>query len=306
MGTTEANQALLESWELHLRSPLDGTKPKRPRTIALYLEEARRFVGWLEGHGRPGDLEAVPRPDVAAWIADLRAQGRAEATIRSRWIALRNLYSWAHAEAVVDANPLADIVVSKADEPPPDVLDDATIKALLKACQGTGFGDRRDFALFRFMLATGLRVSEVVGIGLADLDLMARVVFVGDGKGGKARVARFDPATAAALDRYKRARGRHRLARRPELWLGHRGPLTRKGVPSILAKRCADAGVGHIHPHQFRHTLAHLAKKAGMSDESLMSLAGWSDASSLRRYGEHLRTERALASYDDVNPMEGL
>lgn len=303
MGTSDANAALLESWELDLRSPIrPRTRPKRPRTIKLYLEEADRFTRWLQENDRPagtaGDLEAVSKADIAAWIADMRTRGLSESTVRSRWIALRSLYGFLAAEAVIEANPLADVVVPRADEPPPDVLDDDTIRALLKACQGTSFNDRRDFALVRFMLSTGLRVSEVVAVEVSDLDLRTRIVAVTDGKGGKSRLARFDPATASALDRYKRARGRHRLAARPELWLGHRGPLSRKGIPTILDKRAALAGVGHIHPHQTRHTFAHRLKRTGTSDENLMALAGWADGASLRRYGSHLGVERALEAYD--------
>lgn len=306
MGIEEANAALRESWELDLRSPVDGSKPKRPRTIKLYLEELDRFLRWLGDAGRAADLESVQRADAVAWIADMRARGLSASTIRSRWIALRSFYSWAHTEAVVAENPVATVIVPRADEPAPDVLDDAVITALLKSCAGTAFNDRRDLALIRFMLATGLRVSEVCAITVPDIDLMTRLVAVTDGKGGKSRVARFDPATAAALDRYKRARGRHRLAGRPELWLGHRGPLTRKGVPTILEKRAKMAGVGHVHPHQTRHTFAHKMKRAGASSEDLMKLAGWADQASLRRYGSHLATERALAAYDNLDVMGDL
>lgn len=311
MDVEKANTALLESWQLDLRSPVRaGARPKRDRTIAAYLDEARRFASWLTDAGRPssapGDLAGVERGDVVAWIADLRDRGLAAATIRSRWIALRSLYGWAAAEGEIGADPIAAVHVPKADEPAPDVLDDDTIRALLKACAGTRFADRRDLALFRLMLATGLRVSEATGLALADVDLLARLVAVRDGKGGKARVARFDPATASALDRYRRARGRHRLAARAELWLGHRGPLGRKGVYTILSNRSAQAGVGHVHPHQFRHTFAHRAKRSGATAEDLMRLAGWSDASSLARYGSQLATERALAAYDSFDPMDGL
>src|SRR5687767_3542340 len=187
MGTEEANAALRESWELDLRSPVDGTKPKRPRTIKLYLEELDRFVRWLDDAGRTTDLEAVRRADVVAWIADLRGKGLSASTIRSRWIALRSFYAWAHTEGVVTENPVATVVVPRADEPAPDVLDDATIGALLKACAGTTFNDRRDLALIRFMLATGLRVSEVCAVHVPDIDLMTRLVAVTDGKGGPGR-----------------------------------------------------------------------------------------------------------------------
>lgn len=309
-GPDEANAALLESWELDLRSPIrPRSKPKRSSTIALYLDEARRFATWLAAAGRPasapGDLEAVEQADVVAWVADLRGQGLAVNTIRSRWVALRTLYAWALEEEIVAADPIAGISVPKGDEPPPDVLPEEAVRALLAACRGSTFNDRRDLALFRFMLATGLRVSEVVGVGMGDLDLLNRIAHV-QGKGGRPRVVRFDPATASALDRYRRVRGRHSLARRPELWLGHRGPLTRKGVPTIFDKRAAMAGIGHVHPHQTRHTWAHRSKRAGASSEDLQRLGGWADPSVMSRYGSALAVERALAAYDDFNPMGDL
>lgn len=311
MDVREANTALLESWELDLRSPVrPGAKPKRPRTIALYLAEVDRFARWLTEHDRPadqpGDLTTVTHVDVVAWIADLRARGLSASTIRSRWVALRSLYGWVTEEEITAANPLDRIVVPKADEPAPEVLSDQDVKALLAACAGTTFGDRRDLALIRLMLASGLRVSETCGLQVGDVDLRSRLVMVTDGKGGRSRVSRIDPATAAAIDRYKRIRGRHRFAGRPELWIGHRGPVTRKGVPSILDKRAAIAGIGHVHAHQLRHTWAHRSKRAGASGEDLQKLGGWSDAGIMARYGAALAEERALAAYDDFDPMAGL
>lgn len=303
MGTAEVNDALLESWELTLHD-------KRPRTIRLYLDEARRFARWLDTTGRPedapGDLEAVTRRDVQAWLADMRARGLAQATMRSRWIALRSLYGWAAEEEVVAESPLAKVNVRKGMPPPPDVIDDDTLRLLLKACQGTGFYERRDTALFRFMLATGLRVSEVVGVRVDDLDLRNRIVRVVDGKGGRPRIVRFDPATAAALDRYKRARARHRHASLPALWLGFRGPLSRKGVPTILDKRTSEAGIEHLHPHRFRHTWASRWLSSGGTEGDLQMLGGWENSDVMRRYGAAQATDRALAAYDRINPMGGL
>ena len=311
MDVHEANAALLDSWELDLRSPIRrNTKPKRERTIGLYLGEAHRFAAWLEAAGRPaaapGDLAGVGRHDVAAWIGDLRAQGRSEYTVRNRWIVLRSLYGWAATEEVIPANPVAQVNVAKVDEPPPAVLDDAAIVALLAACRGTDFADRRDLALIRLLLATGLRASEACALGVGDVELRTRIVSVVDGKGGRSRLARFDPATAAALDRYRRVRGRHRYAGRRELWIGHRGPLSRKGLGPILDKRAAMAGLGHVHPHMLRHSYAHRMKKAGASFEDLGQLGGWSSPEVMKRYGASLAVERSLEAYDRLDPMAGL
>jgi site-specific recombinase XerD len=242
---------------------------------------------------------------VEAWIADLAAAGRARATIRSRWIALRSLYRWAAVEGEVAENPVARVVVTKANEPPPDVIDDDDLRRLLKACAGIGFYERRDLALIRLMVATGLRVSELCSLTVGGVDLRNRVAVVA-GKGGRPRAVRFDPATAAALDRYIRARARHRHAANPALFVGYRGPITRKGVPAILNHRAVAAGIGHVHPHQFRHTWASRWLDAGGQEGDLQRLGGWESAEIMRRYGSARAADRALAAYDTVNPMEGL
>jgi site-specific recombinase XerD len=307
MDVTKANDALLDSWKLAL---LGGTRRMSARTVKHYLDELHRFAGWLEAHARPseepGDLAAVTRRDVEAWVVDLRAAGIADNTVRNRWVALRNFYGWASREGEVEPNPVADLVVAKPNPPAPDVLTDGDIKALLKACDGREFVDRRDMAMFRLMLATGMRVSECCDLTLADLDLANRVVMIRHGKGDRARLVRFDPQTAAALDRYKRARARHRLAGLPNLWVGHRGPMTRKGVPNRLDLRAGAAGIGHVHPHQLRHTFAHRFLTNGGNEGDLQKLGGWENADVMRRYGSALATDRALAAYDNVSPMEGL
>jgi integrase/recombinase XerD len=290
--TSPANEALLASWRLSLHD-------KSPRTIDLYLREVRRFADWLAG-----DLLEVSRRDVETWIREQQAAGRAKATIRSRWIALRNFYGWLVEEDELDASPLAKVRVPKPDPPPPDVLTDDQLRVLLRACEGRSFEDRRDAALIRFMAATGLRVSETCSLEVGDVDLAMRLATVRAGKGDKARMVRFDPATAKALDRYLRVRARHpRYARRRDLWIGFRGPLTRKGVPAVLDKRAAMAGIGHIHAHQLRHTWAHRWLTNGGAEQDMMRLGGWANHEVMARYGSAQATDRALAAYDNIDPM---
>lgn len=294
------NGGLVESWTLSLHG-------KAPRTVRHYLDEVWRFAGWLADHNRPaaaaGDLLAVERKDIEAWLMAQRTAGLSQATMRNRWVALRNLYGWAVAEEEIERSPLDRVVVAKANTPAPDVLTDDDLKLLLKVCAGSDFYARRDLALIRFMLATGLRVSETVDLALGDIDLVNRIALVRHGKGDKARAVRFDSATAAALDRYKRVRARHAYAALPWLWIGYRGRMTRKGVPAMLNKRSGEAGIRHVHPHQLRHTWADRWLRAGGNEGDLQRLGGWESAEIMRRYGEARAVDRALAAYDNVNPM---
>ncbi len=294
---------MLESWELALHR-------KRPRTVVHYLSEVSRFARWLAEHqrpaGTPGDLAAVTKRDAESWIAGQRAQGLSGNTIRNRWVALRSFYGWAEAEEEIAESPFARIVVDRPDTPAPATLTDAELGALLDACKGSTFDDRRDLALIRLLAGTGLRASELVGLALDDIDLANRIARV-EGKGGRYRVVRFDPATALALDRYKRVRARHRYASRPELWIGFRGPLSRKGLGPILERRAAKAGLERkIWPHLLRHGFADRFLAAGGQEGDLLRLGGWSDPSVMRRYGAARAQDRALAAYDDVNPLGDL
>jgi site-specific recombinase XerD len=128
-------------------------------------------------------------------------------------------------------------VPAVVDKPVP-VLDDAELAALLKACQGKTFADRRDEAVVRFLLDTGCRVSEMCGITLDDVDLDHELVIV-TGKGRKTRPVYFGARTARAIDRYVRERRSHRYAHSPALFLSQRGQLSMDGVRDLHPSRPA-------------------------------------------------------------------
>jgi site-specific recombinase XerD len=298
-----ANVAIVESWQRSLHE-------KATLTRDTYAKNLGYFAAWLAAHERPddapGSLLAVRRADVEAWFTALADAGMSGATRRARWIALRSFYGFLVDEDEIDANPMAKVRVARPDVPPPPVLDLDDLRRLLKACQGRDFEERRDTAIIRLMAASGTRLTETANLRLDDVDLTSRTLQVTRGKGGRARVGRFDAATAAALDRYLRRRGYHHAATTPWLWLGKRGHLTGSGINEMLKRRAVQAGIDHLHAHKLRHTFAHLGKAAGLSDEDMLRLGGWTDADVMRRYGEGRAVERALAAYDHANPLAGL
>lgn len=301
--TEDLNAGILSSWELSLHG-------KSPGTRGLYLRVAGWFADWLRHNGRPegapGDLLAVTRQDCEAWFHAQRVDGLAAATIRSRWIALRNLYRWLADEEEIDANPMARVRVAKATPEPIRVLTDDELRALLKACEGRDFHARRDMALIRLLASTGMRLAEAVDLKVGEVDLKSRLAYVEKGKGDKARWVRFDAGTAQAIDRYLRVRSRHPKAQLPWLWLSRLGRFTVKGVPIMLARRAQEAGIGHVHAHQFRHSFAHRFLEAGGTEGDLQRLGGWESAEVMRRYGAARAVDRALAAYDAVNPLGDL
>jgi len=184
------------------------------------------------------------------------------------------------------------------------------LRRLLDACKGTTFDDRRDRALFMLATDTGLRRGELAGLTMDDVDVRAQLARVesGTSKSRRNRVVRFGGETANALQRYERMRRRHPKAQTTDrFWIGKLGPLTGAGILQILHRRCDDAGIDRMHPHQLRHYFASTMKARGWSDEALMVAGGWRSHQQVVRYGRAEAQRRTLDLYEQtVSPVDWL
>jgi integrase/recombinase XerD len=277
---------LLPSWGMHLRA-----ERKSPQTVESYLIGARLFLAWCADAGCPAVLD---RPTVNAFVAGLLASGAEAATARARHQALRRFSAWLAAEEETERDALIGLKPPKLDVKVVPRLTEDQCRALVKACAGREFVDRRDEALVRFMLETGVRAGEVIAMGLTDMDAVAGAAVIRRGKGGKGRVVPFGPQTGRAVDRYLRLRRAHRLAADSALWLG--GGCQRfayHGLRVALGRRAELAGIEGFTPHVLRHTAASRWLSAGGSEGGLMAVAGWSRRDMLDRYVADTASERA-------------
>jgi site-specific recombinase XerC len=279
---------LVRSWQRHLRA-----RGLSPRTIETYAEA----VALLHKHCGRDDPTAYGRSEVVDFISDQLAR-HSPATAAVRYRSLRQWFKWLCFEDEIDANPMDGLAPPKVPDKPPGVLGDDTLSALLRACDGKGFDDRRDMAIIRLFIDTGVRLSELT-YGSVDLDLQEIAVV---GKGRKERSVPFGDRTALAVDRYDRLRRRHPLAGSPVYWLGKRGPLTASGVRQAILRRCGLAGVPDVNPHAFRHTAASYWLEVGGQELDLQRLMGWADASMLRVYGRAEADRRARAAHRKLAP----
>lgn len=250
------------------------------------------FGEWLTAEGVSPDLAAVTRINIKAWLADMTERGLKGTTVSSRYLSLRGFCKWLVAEELLETNPMEGMKPPKVNLHLTPVLSDDQLTALLAACSGKTFHDRRDEAIFRIFIDCGVRVAEMAALKLADIDLDKETAIV-HGKGGKDRPIYFSTRTVRALDRYIRMRRQHEFADRDALWLGLRGPMTDEGIRLVCYRRAQKAGIGHLHPHMFRHTFAHDYRMAGGQGDDLKRLAGWSSDMMLARYGASAADARA-------------
>lgn len=185
-------------------------------------------------------------------------------------------------------------------EKPAPVLVVDDLRRLIRACKGNTFEARRDEALVRMFADTGVRLGEMAGLRVQDIDLNLAVAVV-KGKGSRFRTVPYGDKTREALDRYRRQRIRHPDAHLDAWWLGRKGALTDSGITQILRRRTAEAGLEHINAHQFRHSFAHAWLAAGGNEGDLQRIAGWSSPHMLQRYGKSAADERAMANYRKVD-----
>lgn len=257
---------------------------KAERTLTLYAMSVRFFSDWLVAQGREPTLDELTRAALKNWLADL-AEGRAPGTVRTRWRGMHRFCGWLVREGELTESPMSNLSPPDAPAPRVPVLTDDELTALIKACQGKRWYDRRDEAVIRFLLDCGVRVSELCGMAVGDVDLDREMALV-MGKGSKVRPVYFGARTARALDRWLRDRRRHRWGHTNAFFLGERGPLTPDGVREILKVRGEVAGIrDRLHPHRFRHTFAHDFLLNGGQGPDLKRLAGWTSDVMLERYG---------------------
>jgi site-specific recombinase XerD len=278
------------------------TAQHRPQTVVVYLRGLAQFRAHLAAaHAEVTGPEHVQRRHVESFLAAMATAGRGPATRRVRLMTLKAFYGWLAREPGTElaVNPTTGITAPDVPLGPVPVIPDEDLRAVLATCGAGSFIDLRDAAIVRVLIACGLRRNELCTLDVTDVDKTMTTLGV-TGKGGGIRnVSIGGSKTALALSRYVRVRRKQPGAAQPALFLSARPDglgsyrLKGGGVAEMIRRRCELAGVKVFHPHQLRHTWAHVNKVAGLSDEDLERMAGWSSPLMVRRYGRALADERA-------------
>jgi len=296
-------------------------------TVRAYESDLSQYLAFLATHvGRrvseltPADLEHL---GVRAFIGDLNKRGNAKASAARKLSAIRAFGRYLRREDVIDSDPAALVGTPRRETRIPNHLAVDEMSALLSAPDNSAPLGRRDQAILELFYASGLRLSELVGLDLDDVNLSGRVVRV-LGKGRKERIVPFNTTAAAALKAWLadrealranfRPRTRDRGTRDPgtkgrgtrkaePLFLNYRGGrLSTRSVDNLVRKYVAACSTRYgISPHALRHSFATHLLEAGADLRAIQELLGHAQLSTTQRY-THVNAAQLIETYRKAHP----
>ncbi len=295
--------AVLADYERHLTSERDLT----PHTVRAYLGDVAGLLAHAARLGHTGP-ETLDVRTLRSWLANQQTRGRARTTLSRRATAVRVFTAWAARTGRSSTDPGALLGSPKPHRTLPPALRVDEARALLEA--GAGHADDgspvglRDVAILELLYATGIRVGELCGLDVDDLDRERRVVRV-LGKGRKERTVPYGLPAERALAAWLE-RGRSRLAvtgSGAALFLGARGRrIDQRAVRSLVHRRLADVpGAPDLGPHGLRHTAATHLLEGGADLRTVQELLGHASLATTQIY-THVTTDRLRQAYRQAHP----
>jgi site-specific recombinase XerD len=281
-----------------------GLRGVSPHTSRAYAADLAEFLAFLSPpETEPPEPAAIDTLILREWLMGLYAQKLATVTIRRKLAAIRGLFAFLRRDGLVKANVARLVYTPKAPKTVPEVMSEEQAGALLDGV-AAGKMERphpvRDVAIFEMLYGCGLRVSELAGIDLEDIDRSEGWLRV-RGKGRKERQVPLPGKARAALERYL---GERPVVRdEPALLLNHRGGrLTDRGVRGIVKLYAAFlAGDSSIHPHSFRHAYATHLLANGADLRAIQELLGHARLSTTQKYTQVSLTD-LMRVYDNAHP----
>ena len=279
-----------------------------PNTITAYRDDLESFVGFLCRDyftlGRDQlDFAKVDHLAVRAYLAHLSRRKLSRSSAARHLSALRTFFKYLVREGVVEANPARSVTTPKREKHLPTVMQPADVALLIEQPDISTTLGIRDAAWLELLYASGLRISELVGVDLDDLELRAKLVKV-HGKGSKERIVPFGTKAETALRAWLAVRGEVKPdAEEQAVFLNHRG--ARIGIRSVrrlfdryLRKAALRAGIS---PHTMRHSFATHLLNASADLRGIQELLGHASLSTTQKY-THLNDWQLIAVYKKAHP----
>jgi integrase/recombinase XerC len=287
---------------------LDVQRGRSEHTRRAYLGDLRSLFGFLAERAPDPSLDRLTLPVLRSWLSAQAASGTARTTLARRTSAVKTFTAWASRRGLVDGDPAVRLQVPKARRTLPAVLrQDQALDAMNAATSGAQQGDPlalRDRLIVEMLYATGIRVSELCGLDVDDVDTGRRVLRV-LGKGNKQRTVPFGEPALRALTSWL-AEGRPTLATSTSgaaLLLGARGGRIdpRQARTVVHQTMAAVDGAPDIGPHGLRHSAATHLLEGGADLRVVQELLGHSSLATTQLY-THVTVARLRAVHDQAHP----
>lgn len=269
-------------------------------TSAAYARDLAGLVAWCDAQGLR-DWAALDSQHVRSFAARSHATGLGPRSVRRRLSALRTFFAFLLREGALASNPASDIRAPKAAKSLPHTLDADQVARLLEIPEGDTLTSR-DRAIMELFYSSGLRLAELVGLDVADLDLRDRTVRV-TGKGRKTRILPVGRHASVALQRWLTGRAAVAATDETALFVGRNGRrLGARAIQARVARWGRLQGLGvHVHPHLFRHSFATHLLESSQDLRGVQELLGHADISTTQVY-THLDFQHLARIYDAAHP----
>ena len=286
-------QPLLDAYIRYLLAE----KNLSPFTLRNYRTEILDFARYMEGHEEASALEA-DRQSFRRYLAAARDSGVVTASLARKVSTIKNFFGFLVREAHLETNPLASVSAPKRERRLPSILTKDHLSALIQAADEQTPQGIRNRAILELIYAAGVRLSEVVGLDLRNVDLAERTLLV-RGKGNKERMVLIGAPAEQALRRYlNEARPKLSTGDDSALFLNRDGQrLSGRSIQQIVRRHALRAGLDErVHPHLLRHSFATHLLDGGAELRVVQDLLGHASASTTQIY-THVTEEQSRRVY---------
>jgi integrase/recombinase XerD len=269
-------------------------------TIQSYRNDLNILCEFLGGKEK--SLLTTERDDLVGLLTLLKDKGKSDASMARLMSSVRGFFKFALTEKLIKRDPTAYMSTRKAWQTLPRFLTQEEVDKLLEQPDLNDDAGVRDRAMLELLYATGLRVSELVSLGMADVELEAGSLSC-FGKGSKQRRIPIGRSSIGFLKNYFAARQRMLSGKRSDLLFVERNgnPITRQKFWKIITRYGESAGLGHVTPHMLRHSFATALIENGADLRSVQMMLGHSNINTTQVY-THVTNERLKSAYKQFHP----
>lgn len=274
-------------------------------TLVSYERDLKSYVSFLQKEESITSLQEVQRLQIVHFLGHLKEQGKSSKTIARHIASIRAFHQFLLREKVVDQDPSVHIDTPRLERTLPKVLSMSEVESLLDSPKGNDHYGLRDKAMLELLYATGIRVSELIGLNIGDAHLSMGFIRC-IGKGNKERIIPLGRSASDAIQTYL-DEGRPKFVSKKfkddALFLNHHGKrLTRQGFWKILKRLTTEAGIKkEITPHTLRHSFATHLLENGADLRAVQEMLGHADISTTQIY-THVTKTRLKDVYTQFHP----